>query len=98
MRKYPNANKFKDEGIKPHQILVVSSSSPDWEMSREMLLKDIEGLDYDEYLYLEGSHCSCYDFDETEWDGIIYTKEELIKLAESYDKGNVFWSQVLEQI
>lgn len=98
MRKYSDANIFKKEGIKPHQILVAYTSTPDYEMTREMLLTDIEGLNYDEYLYLEGGHCSCYDFDDTDWDGIIYTKEELEKIGLSYSKDNVFWKQVLEQI
>lgn len=97
MRKFKNANEFKYEGIKPHQILVVCTSYPDYEMQREMLLCDIEGLKYGEYLYLDGWHCSCYDFDETDWDGIIYTKEELIELSRDR-KDDKFWSQVYEQL
>lgn len=99
MKRYENANELKYTGIKPHQILVASTSEPDYEMNRKILIKDIEGLQYGEYLLLEGYHCSCYDFDDTDWDGTIYTKEELIKLANAdYNKNDVFWKQVLEQI
>lgn len=98
MRKYENANKFKKTGIKPHQILISITSEPDYEMERKILLENVEELNYGEYLLLEGSHCSCYDFDETEWEGIIYTKEELLKLAKAdYNKADIFWQEVLKQ-
>lgn len=99
MRNFENANRFKKEGIKPHQILVAITSEPDYEMDRKILLTDVEGIEFGEYLLLEGGHCSCYDFDETDWVGTVYTKEELIKLAEAkYNKNDVFWSEVLNQI
>ena len=99
MRNFENANRFKYEGIKPHQILVAITSEPDYEMDRKMLLTDIDGLEYGEYLLLEGGHCSCYDFDETDWGGTIYTSDELRKLAKAdYNKSDVFWSEVLNQI
>lgn len=99
MRNYENANRLKKEGIKPHQILVAITSEPDYEMDRKMLLENIEGLKQDEYLVLEGFHCSCYDFDDTDWSGAIYNKEELSKLAKAdYNKNDVFWREVLRQI
>lgn len=99
MRNYENANKLKKEGIKPHQILVAITSEPDYEMDRKMLLENIEGLKWDEYLVLEGFHCSCYDFDDTDWSGTIYNKEELSKLAKAdYNKDDVFWKEVSRQI
>lgn len=94
MRNFENANRFKYEGIKTHQILIVITSEPDYEMERKMLLTDIDGLKDDEYLLLEGVHCSCYDFDETEWDGTIYNSEELRKLAKAeYNKSDVFFGK-----
>lgn len=99
MRSCENANRLKKEGIKPHQILVAITSEPDYEMDRKMLLENIEGLKWDEYLILEGFHCSCYDFDDTDWSGTIYNKEELSKLAKAdYNKDDVFWKEVLRQI
>lgn len=99
MRNFENANRFKYEGIKPHQILVAITSEPDYQMERNILLTKVDGLKYDEYLVLRGYHCSCYDFDETDWDGTIYTSDELRKLANAdYNKNNIFWREVLAQI
>lgn len=99
MRNYEDANRLKKEGIKPHQILVAITSEPNYEMDRKMLLENIEGLKWGEYLVLEGFHCSCYDFDDTDWSGTIYNKEELSKLAKAdYNKDDVFWKEVLRQI
>lgn len=99
MRKFENTNIFKKEGIKPHQIIVAVTSEPDYEMERQILLGEVEGLDCDEYVLLEGWHCSCYDFDDTEWEGIVYTHEELETLANAeYNKDKVFWKEVLRQL
>lgn len=99
MKNYSNPNIFKKIGIKPHQILVCSTSDPDYEMSRYMLLTDVDGLERGEYLFLEGYHCSCYDFDEADWEGTVYTEDELLKLARAdYNKEKTFWKQVLAQV
>lgn len=82
--------------IKPHNIVFAWTSEPDYEMNRIMVLNNIEGIDeWDEYLVLEGGHCSCYDFDETSWYGTVYTKQELQSLANAeYNKENLFWNMV----
>lgn len=60
-----------------------------------MLLEYINGTDYNEYLYLESYHCSCYEFGDSAWEGIIYSASELIKLANAeYNKNDVFWQMV----
>ncbi|HBF4616133.1 TPA: hypothetical protein KOO48_001928 [Clostridioides difficile] len=47
-------------------------------------------------MLLEGCHCSCYGFDETEWSATVYTKEELIKLSNvDYNRKSKFWNMVL---
>lgn len=38
MRNFKNANIFKKDGLKPHQILVTITSEPDYEMNKS---KDI---------------------------------------------------------
>lgn len=99
MRNYSEANKFVKTGIKPHQILFTWTSYPDWEMERKILLEQVDGLDYDEYLLLEGFHCSCYGFDDTKWEGIIYTKDELRKLANAdYNGKDLFWEMVRDYV
>ncbi len=91
----------KDLSIQLHNILVAVTSYPDYEMDRKIL------LDYQwysnspdkevDYVLIEGSHCSCYGFDETIATG--YTEEELKKLANApHNKTNKFWELVREQL
>ncbi|MCM3701867.1 hypothetical protein [Paenibacillus macerans] len=86
---------WKSLEIKPHNIIVACTSEPDYEMQRQILLE----IKYDKYVVLEGWHCSCYDFDETEWEAIEYTSQELKELAAAkYNKEKEFWKKVREQI
>ena len=75
--------------LKIHNFVIVCTSPIDCEMKRYILLEDIKGLKYDEYVICEGYHCSCYDFDDTEWEYFKYSKKELedlikIKLDDDY--------------
>lgn len=82
---------WKTLGIKPHHIVVAYTTEPDYEMSRYILLE----IEYDKYIVLEGHHCSCYDFDDTEWEAIEYSEDELKKLASAeYNQDDEFWKQV----
>lgn len=83
MRKY----KIKDKDIKVHNILFSTTTNEDYEMSRLVLLEGMPDIKYNEYVLVEGWHCSCYGFDDTEWEAIIFTREELDKLvkAKPYD-------------
>ena len=74
--------KIDKNDLKIHNFVIVYTSPIDYEMQRYCLLEDIKGLDYDEYVIVEGGHCSCYDFDETEWEYFKYDKEELKKLCD----------------
>lgn len=86
---------WKELDIKPHHISVAITSYPGYEMSRRILLETA----YGEHIILEGWHCSCYDFDETEWEAIQYDSEELKKLANApYNQEDEFWKQVLIQL
>lgn len=101
MRKVDNINtNLNNMAIKPHNILFAWTSEPSYEMDRIIVLENLHDiLSYDEVLVLEGGHCSCYDFDETQWDGIIYTKDELRKIARAdYNKGNVFYQMLVNYL
>lgn len=94
MKKYQEGRLNKLQ-LQPYNIVVAETSEPDYEMNRKILLERLDGLEYGEYVLLEGGHCSCYDFDETEWNAMIYEKEELIKLANAeYNQNDKFWQLV----
>lgn len=77
--------------IEPHHIVVAHTSEPNYEMKRQILLE----IEYDVYIVVEGWHCSCYDFDDSEWEAIQYTGDELEILANaSYNVADPFWEQV----
>ena len=68
---------IKDKKVQLHNIVCAITSEPDWEMSRLILLEDMPNTEYGEYVLIEGGHCSCYGFDDTEWDCIQLTEDEL---------------------
>lgn len=87
---------LKKEEIKLHNIAIAITSKPDYEMDRWLLLEDLKDLNWNEYVVVEGGHCSCYGFDDTEWDAIKYTKEELIKIAEDRISTNHWYKEEKE--
>lgn len=96
---------LKKEDIKLHNIIIANTSEPDYEMSRWLLLEGLPNLKYNEYVIVEGGHCSCYDFDETIWDAMKYSEEELVKIANDrvstnhwYSAEKEFYRNVLEYL
>ena len=87
--------KIVKNGVPVHQVVFTYTSPIDYDMSRAILLEEVEGISYDEYLLLDGYHCSCYDFDDTEWTGMVYKVGELKKLARAdYNKEDHFWQMI----
>ena len=78
---------LKDKKIEAHNILFATTSERDYEMERLLLLEDMQDTEYGEFILAEGGHCSCYNFDETEWDCIKVTKDEFNKIIEQNDWG-----------
>jgi hypothetical protein len=64
--------------LKPANILFAITSTQDYSMDRTIL---IENLDPYDYIILTGCHCSCYGFEETEWEASTYNEEEIKKLS-----------------
>lgn len=96
---------LKKENIKFHNIAIAVTTEPDYEMERWILLENLNDLKYNKYVVVEGSHCSCYDFDETNWEAIGYTRDELIKIAEDrvstghwYKEEKKFYQLVLDYL
>lgn len=80
MEKYNITNKTD---IKMHNVLFATTSQRDYYMERLLLLEDMPNTNYNEFVLAEGAHCGCYDFDETEWDCIKLTIDELNKLLKN---------------
>jgi len=78
---------IKGKKIKLHNILFATTSERDYEMIRLLLLENMPDTEYGEYVLAEGGHCSCYDFDETEWDCVKITDDELNKILEQNNWG-----------
>jgi hypothetical protein len=84
---------YKELDTKLHNIICAYTTDPDYEMSRYILLEDCSVCNG--YIVVEGGHCSCYGFDETEWDAISYTADELEILANAeYNNNHPFWELV----
>lgn len=94
MEKY----EIKGKKIELHNILFASTSEPTYEMDRAILLEELEDIDYNEYVVVEGYHCSCYGFDDCQWEAIKYTKDELIKLAELNKEDTTYGMDSINQL
>ena len=72
------------ETIEPWRVICATQSTPDYNEERYILLYDDDfPMLGGPFLVLEGWHCSCYDWDDVEWDATRYTHDELLSLAES---------------
>lgn len=66
-------------------VVYCITSKIDYSMKRLLILENMPTMVYGEYMFVEGYHCSCYGFDETEYEATIYNTEELMKILSKYD-------------
>lgn len=92
MEKYDLKNKTD---IKMHNVLFATTER-NYEMQRLLLLEKMPDTNYDEFVLAEGYHCSCYDFDETNWDCIKLTKDELNKLLKDINDWEILRKKLKE--
>lgn len=83
------------------RIICASQSEPDYSEDRQILLYGGDGEWQDEYILLDGGHCSCYGWEEVEWDAVKYSRSELDALSRSkasagcyYESEREFWRLV----
>lgn len=81
MKKLQDLDIFDHLRFDPLNIIYAYTSPKDYEMSRVYIIKI-----NDIYTVVEGSHCSCYGFESTQWETIEYTEEEIIALAKHKDE------------
>lgn len=92
MRVYDTKGKVERLNIQLHNVVFAYTSPLYYNMDRRLLIEGVDGVTVNEYLYLEGGHCSCFNFNETTWDAIVYTRDELLKLATAeHNKTHPFW-------
>lgn len=88
------------------RIVCAAQSEPCYSEDRQILLYGAkEGDYYNEgpFILLDGSHCSCYDWEEVEWYATEYERDEILTLAKSKTDGDgcyskserVFWEMVI---
>jgi len=80
MKQYRWDNKKE---ILAHDILYTCTTTCDYSMDRIIVLEKDNKL-----IFLEGGHCSCYDFDETKWEATEfdrYDSESIIKFLQVDD-------------
>ena len=73
---------LKNVKIELHNVVFSTTTPEDYEMSRLLLLENMPQVNWDEYVLVEGWHCSCYGFDETQWDATVFSEAEMDKLME----------------
>lgn len=64
------------------KIVFAVTSNLGYDIDRIILVENYP--DDDDLLLIHGSHCSCYGFDDTQWDATWYTKDELIQIAKGW--------------
>lgn len=89
-----NYNLKNKSDIKMHNVLFATTSEKDYEMKRLLLLEDMPDTNGDEFVLVEGYHCSCYDFDETNWNCTKLTRNELNKLLEKIE----YWEPLRKEL
>lgn len=88
------------------RIVCAAQSQPDYSEDRQILYYGGDREDYHgngPFVVLDGGHCSCYDWEEVEWDATEYALDELLALAKSKVDGNgcyaeserMFWECVI---
>lgn len=72
------------------RIICASQSEPNYSEDRQILLYGGHHEYEDEYILLDGGHCSCYGWDEVEWSAVKYNRSELDALSKSKANGGCY--------
>ena len=75
---------FKLTDVPVWKIIFISTSVPAYSMERICVAGEYPN--YGDYTLISGNHCSCFGFDETRWDAITYTRDELLKVVSGWEK------------
>lgn len=73
---------FESNNIPIASVAFAFTEEYDYSATRTLFL--VAYPNNNEYTLVEGGHCSCYGFDEVEWEAIVYTEEELLKVLRGW--------------
>ena len=73
---------FRIDSVPMHCIAAAATQSEGYEETRLIFAENYPT--WGDYTMIEGSHCSCYGFDDTQWSAITYTSDELLVLARGW--------------
>ena len=85
-----NIKNFKIGDVPHHAIAFAATSDKDYEMNRVLMAEDWP--EYGDITLINGSHCSCYGFDDTAWDATTYTLDEAKKVAQMWIEHG-YWAE-----
>jgi hypothetical protein len=82
---------IQDIKLEAHNIIYAVTNIDQLEEDRIIFAEHNAG-DKHNWVIIEGSHCSCYGFDDLEWTVIAYTRDELLLLADvEYNQNDPVW-------
>lgn len=81
MRKLENI-KFDPKVLPFSQLLFAVTNDETYNADRCVVYENYP--EYGEYTVIQGRHCSCYGFDDIEWDAMTYSADELRSLAQTW--------------
>lgn len=74
--------KFDIKTVPHHAIVIAATSDQDYSMDRTLIAENWP--EYGDITVIHGSHCSCYGFDETEWDATTYDEDEFKQVVKAW--------------
>ena len=71
------AYRLRKDQVRVESVVICVTTGYEYFKYRYVLLEDLNDLKWNEYVIATANHCSCYGFNDTEWNAIKYTDEEL---------------------
>lgn len=99
MKLYENIDKIiKDNNFNGWDNLIHSSSRilKGLGIVRMYLLSNLDDIEEDEYLYIKETHLDSAGEIKIIWEGIVYSKEEIINMNNTTEMEEYFWDKVLK--
>lgn len=77
-----NIKDFKIEQVPHSRIVFAATEENDYDGDRILIAESWP--EWNDYTVISGNHCSCFGFDEVDWDATVYDEHDLRKVLESW--------------